>query len=376
MSSMNSRDAAVVVALLVPIVTAVVGALAIQFQDWRVNRSLAVQRRQAIEEASRQVGFVSEWWQASQLLLKDSEILKDVEARAVTWLEEAGRHAASAVAQPKPERQRATVRRLFLLQPLFRQSAKIIRIGFYAALVVVVGTTGSVVSDQLTSSAQHHIGLDLAESAFAGAVALGLRFWAVSVEAGSNSSDWPQVQPSRLLLLYPIHSRRVQLIRLGFYALSVTVLVLGWKYVPHLRHPSDVVKVGSFLVAGAVFAVCARLWAISLEAPPPPAQHQFGPFRRFFLFYNFERLGAQILRVFFYAFCLLSAVGVSTLFDSISTSDKAGIILFYGVPMLAVRFWAVHVEKARPRKVDSIQLPESRSGVAITHTPDSELAVD
>ena len=373
---MNSRDAAVVVALLVPIVTAVVGALAIQFQDWRVNRSLAVQRRQAIEEASRQVGFVSEWWQASQLLLKDSEILKDVEARAVSWLEEAGRHAASAVAQPKPERPRATVRRLFLLHPLYRQSAKIIRIGFYAALVVVVGTTASVVSDQLTSSAHDHVGLDVAESAFAGAVALGLRFWAVSVEAGSNSSDWPQVRPSRLLLLYPIHSRRVQLIRLGFYALSVTVLVLGWLYVPHLRHPSDVVKVGSLLVAGAVFAVCARLWAISLEAPPPPTQHQFGLFRRFFLFYNFERLGAQILRVFFYAFCLLASVGVATLFDSISAADKVGIILFYGVPMLAIRFWAVHVEKARPRKVDSIQLPESRSGAAITHTPESELAVD
>jgi hypothetical protein len=376
---MNSRDAAVVVALLVPIVTAVVGAMAIQFQDWRAHRSLAAQRRQAIEEASQQVGFVTEWWQASQLLLKDSPVLKDVEARALSWLEEAGRHAASAVAQAKPERQRVTVRRLFLLHPLSRQGANILRIGFYAALIVVIGTTGSVVGDPFTSSARHNVGWDLAESALAGAAALALRFWAVSVEEGSSTAEWPRLRPTRLLMLYPVQSKAVQLIRLGFYALSVTVIVLAWIYVPHLwHHPAEIPKKGSWLAALAAGAVCARIWAVSIEPPPPPTQQRFGLFRRAFLFYDFQRLGAQILRVAFYAFGVLFGFSVAVVFEpDRATSDKVGILLFYGLPALGFRLWAVHLERARPQVPDSIQLPQSRQGAAATtQTPASELAAD
>jgi hypothetical protein len=47
----------IAVALLVPVVAAVVGAVAIAFQDWRVRRSLAGRRKLAFEDATRQVAL-------------------------------------------------------------------------------------------------------------------------------------------------------------------------------------------------------------------------------------------------------------------------------------------------------------------------------
>jgi hypothetical protein len=366
---MDSRDTAVVGALLVPIVTAVVEALAIQFQDWQVNRSLAAQRRQAIEEASRQVGFVSEWWQASQMLLKDSDILKGVEAQAASWLDEAGRHAASAVAQPRPERQRGTLRRLFLLQRPTRPAARIIRIGFYAALLVVVGVTASVVSNELTSS-QRHTRASLAGAALAGAVALGLRFWAVSTEEGARRAEWPQVQPRRLLLAYPMHGRSAHLSRLAFYALSVAVVLLSAAWLPKIwRHPRDVFMEGSPLAALAAFTACARLWAISIAPPQPPREREVRLLRRIFLFYDFDRLGAKVVRTAFYVCAALFAV-TFTAFLAPSTPDRGetlfGTVIIYAAPALAFRAWAVHIEKARSREAVSIQLPESRRQVVVT----------
>jgi hypothetical protein len=56
----------IILALLVPVVTGVVGALAILFQDWRVRRSRAGRRKLALEDATRQVAFAAEWWKARQ----------------------------------------------------------------------------------------------------------------------------------------------------------------------------------------------------------------------------------------------------------------------------------------------------------------------
>lgn len=58
----------IVVALLVPMVTGVVGSLGILFQDWRARRSRAGRRKLALEDATRQVAFATEWWKARQSL--------------------------------------------------------------------------------------------------------------------------------------------------------------------------------------------------------------------------------------------------------------------------------------------------------------------
>src|SRR5918911_4665904 len=66
---MESKDfAGVVLAILVPVVTATLGALGVAFQDWRRSRTRLGRRKALLEDARAQVGFVSEWWTANTSL--------------------------------------------------------------------------------------------------------------------------------------------------------------------------------------------------------------------------------------------------------------------------------------------------------------------
>jgi hypothetical protein len=124
----------IVVAVSVPIVTAVLGVLGIMFQDWRVRRTQAGGRKLALEEASRQASFAAEWWNARRLLADSPEEMREAAPRALAWLEE----ASALVMESRPprvgERPPITVRRLLLLYSLQRRTAKIIRGFFYALL--------------------------------------------------------------------------------------------------------------------------------------------------------------------------------------------------------------------------------------------------
>jgi hypothetical protein len=66
---MDSRDlAGVLLAILVPVVTASLLARGVAFQDWRRGRTRLGRRKAALDDARAQVGFVSEWWAASRSL--------------------------------------------------------------------------------------------------------------------------------------------------------------------------------------------------------------------------------------------------------------------------------------------------------------------
>jgi hypothetical protein len=47
-----------------PILTALLGIIALAVGDWRQRRTEAGRRNLAIEDASRQVAFAAEWWNA------------------------------------------------------------------------------------------------------------------------------------------------------------------------------------------------------------------------------------------------------------------------------------------------------------------------
>ncbi len=73
---MNGQDfVAVAVAVLVPLATAFAGVLTLIVQDWRQRKSRADRRRLALEDATRQVAFVTEWWTTRQLLPSHTRIL-------------------------------------------------------------------------------------------------------------------------------------------------------------------------------------------------------------------------------------------------------------------------------------------------------------
>ena len=59
----------IALAVLVPVVTAVVGAIGVAFQDWRVRRSTAGRRKLAVDDARAQVNFVADWWNAKKSLV-------------------------------------------------------------------------------------------------------------------------------------------------------------------------------------------------------------------------------------------------------------------------------------------------------------------
>lgn len=54
--------------LLVPVVTAVVGAVGILLRDLYDRRSEIGRRKYAMDDATRQVTFAAEWWKAKQAL--------------------------------------------------------------------------------------------------------------------------------------------------------------------------------------------------------------------------------------------------------------------------------------------------------------------
>jgi hypothetical protein len=69
-------------ALLVPIVTAVLGVLGLMFGDWRQRRTETGRRKLALEDASRQVSFAAEWWNAKKLLAASLEAEQEATTRA------------------------------------------------------------------------------------------------------------------------------------------------------------------------------------------------------------------------------------------------------------------------------------------------------
>ena len=54
--------------VITPILTAGIGIVALVIGDWRERRTQAGRRKLAFEDASRQVAFAADWWNASKLV--------------------------------------------------------------------------------------------------------------------------------------------------------------------------------------------------------------------------------------------------------------------------------------------------------------------
>ena len=176
--AMHAQDVVpIVAAVLVPIVTATVGALGLMFQDWRVSRSGAGRRRLLLEEATQRVTFTAEWWKARKAIDSTPDELKQAAARALAWLNEASELTAAR------EEPGVSLRRLLLLQRFERRTAKILRLGYYLSLSLMLLTSVAATGTALQGeNPTKDVVWTYAWAGLFGALALALRFFAVTAE--------------------------------------------------------------------------------------------------------------------------------------------------------------------------------------------------
>jgi len=181
---MNIHLEVALIALLAPIVTAVVGAAGILMRDLYNRRSEMGCRKYAMDDAAQQVTFAAEWWKAKQALGTTPD---DQAARAMaeSWLEEATSRVSEALHPPRrPEPDRSVTRRILLAYPFQRWTARIVRVAYYFLLANMAFAVFAALA--MMASPDMKFGdaafFSIFELVFNGLLALGIRAWAVWIE--------------------------------------------------------------------------------------------------------------------------------------------------------------------------------------------------
>lgn len=177
--------------VITPILTAGIGIVALVIGDWRDRRTQAGRRKLALEDASRQVAFAADWWNASKLIANSPDAEQQAATRAQAWLDEASALVVESKPPPVDEKPAITFRRLLLAYPMERRGARILRALFYCCLgIVAFQVSGAMVSamgrpDTLGIPDYFSGGLiygDLMAVAAVTVIAMALRFWSLRVE--------------------------------------------------------------------------------------------------------------------------------------------------------------------------------------------------
>jgi len=96
------------------------GILGVVLQDWRVRKSQAGRRKLALEDASSQVSFAVDWWNAKKLIAGSPEVMQEVTKCAEDWLQEASARVIGSKPALARQRPPITLGRLLLFYPLPR----------------------------------------------------------------------------------------------------------------------------------------------------------------------------------------------------------------------------------------------------------------
>ena len=160
--------------LLAPILAGIVGALGLVLKEWRIARDRRNIRQQALAEASAEVAFATEWWNAHQTLGTDPSTGST--AKALELLGEAEAKVASTQHLSVRARRPVTVRRLFLAGPLHKRSARVLRGLFWISLglLLIVCTTVTV---ELANNGKE-VGEEITGLITLAVITVGLRAWA------------------------------------------------------------------------------------------------------------------------------------------------------------------------------------------------------
>jgi hypothetical protein len=263
--------------VVTPIVTAGIGIVALVIGDWRERRTQAGRRKLAFEEASRQVAFAADFWNASKLVADSPDAEKGAATRAQAWLDEASaRVAESKPPPPGDDKPAITLRRLLVAYPMRRRSARVLRGAFYFFL----GFVGLQVGAAMGSALGRPDTLGIPDYFSGGAIyidlivvfvtmifAMAFRFWSLRVEESEpTAQSRSRLKLRSALLLYRFKRRAATIARIVFYFwTALTILVAMGTVLNDLEDPrlipGDLVALGVF----AGWAVGLRYWAVSLN---------------------------------------------------------------------------------------------------------------
>jgi hypothetical protein len=260
--------------VLTPVLTAGIGIVALTVGDWRERRTQAGSRKLAFDDASRQVAFASQWWNASKLVADSPGAQQRAAEQAQSWLDEASTLVTKS--EPPVEKRRSiTFRRLLLAYPMHRRAARIFRAFYWFVLGMVLQNVSSVLgaafgrADTLGIPDYFSAGFfygDVAAVAVMMVVAMAFRFGSLHVEDSDAAAADQRLTLRRALLLYRLRRPAAVIARIVFYLwVALSIVVAGVVLVAVYDDPR---LIPANLLALAVFvgwAVGLRYWAVSLE---------------------------------------------------------------------------------------------------------------
>jgi hypothetical protein len=261
--------------VVTPILTAGIGIVALVIGDWRERRTRAGRRKIAFEDATRQVEFASDWYNASKLIDDSPDAEQQAAAQAQVWLGEASDLVAESKPRPPSEEKRSvTVRRLLLAYPMHHRSARVLRGFYYFFLGIVVlqvsGALASAFGRTDTLGVPNYFSGGLIYADLLGVfmwtlIAMGFRFWSLRAEESQLADTRRRPMTVRsALLLYRFNGIRARIARIVYWLwVAFTVLVVAAiatsAYDDPRVLPSNLVS----LVAWVGWAVGLRYWAVS-----------------------------------------------------------------------------------------------------------------
>jgi hypothetical protein len=261
--------------VMTPILTAGIGIVALVIGDWRERRTQAGSRKLAFDDASRQIAFASEWWNASKLIADSPEAQQRATEQAQSWLNEASTLVTKSDPPPVKQKQAITLRRLLLAYPMRRRAARILRAFYWFCLGVVVQNVSSVLGsafgrpDTLGVPNYFSGGLiygDIAAVAVMTVVAMAFRFGSLHVENSDAAAADRKLTFRQALLLYRFQRPRAVIARIVFYLwVALTILVTGGALVAVYNDPRLIPANLLALAVSVGWAVGLRYWAVSLE---------------------------------------------------------------------------------------------------------------
>lgn len=267
----------ITVALATTILTTALGIFGLTVSDWRQRRTQAGRLTLAIDEANRQVAFASQWVKAHEAVTSSPEAQRAAQSEALSWLASASAMVTRAKSgQATEDNPPVSLRRLFLLHPLHRRSARWLRAAFLLTLSFVPYFAASIVDGYLNP--EH---LELTEYAgsaifYGDIVVLGgiliaataLRYLAVRSARSTPPAIIRRHRLRRMLLAYHFDRPAAITVRVAFY---MSLAVTSFSVIGSVGSGFDDLP----LLAGGTATLCIwtallAVWAASLEA----AAHQ------------------------------------------------------------------------------------------------------
>lgn len=260
--------------VLTPVLTAGIGIVALVIGDWRERRTHAGSRKLAFDDASRQIAFASEWWNASKLVTDSPEAQQRAAQQAQRWLDEASSLVARSEPPPVEQKQAITLRRLLLAYPMRRRAARTLRAFYWFCLGAVVQQVSSALGSALgrpdTLGIQDYFSGavygDIIAVAIITVSAMAFRFGSLHVENSDAAMADRKLTLRRALLLYRFQRWTAVIARIVFYFFVVLTILVAAEAVVVVYNDPRLIPANLLAVAAIVgWAVGVRYWAASIN---------------------------------------------------------------------------------------------------------------